>query len=29
MKYMLMFWVDESAEVTADDDATMMIAVKS
>ncbi len=29
MKYMLMFWVDESAEVTADDDAAMMIAVKS
>ena len=28
MKYMLMFWVDESAEVTADDDAAM-IAVKS
>ena len=27
MKYMLMFWVDESAEVTADDDAAMMIAV--
>ena len=24
-----MFWVDESAEVTADDDAAMMIAVKS
>jgi hypothetical protein len=29
MKYMLMFWVDESADVTADDDAEMMIAVKS
>jgi hypothetical protein len=29
MKYMLMFWVDESADVTADDDAGMMIAVKS
>ena len=29
MKYMLMFWVDESAEVTADDDAAMMNAVKS
>ena len=29
MKYMLLFWVDESAEVTADDDAAMMIAVKS
>jgi len=29
MKYMLMFWVDESAEVTADEDAAMMIAVKS
>ena len=29
MKYMLMFWVDESAEVTGDDDAAMMIAVKS
>src|ERR1700750_1863373 len=28
-KYMLMFWVDESGEVTADDDAAMMIAVKS
>ena len=26
---MLMFWVDESGEVTADDDAAMMIAVKS
>ena len=29
MKYMLMFWVDESAEVTAEEDAAMMIAVKS
>ena len=29
MKYMLMFWVDESGEVTAEDDAAMMIAVKS
>jgi hypothetical protein len=29
MQYMLMFWVDESAEVTADEDAGMMIAVKS
>jgi hypothetical protein len=29
MKYMLMFWVDEAAEVTADDDAAMVIAVKS
>ena len=29
MKYMLMFWVDEAAEVTADDDAAMMIAVKA
>ena len=29
MKYLQMFWVDESAEVTADDDAAMMIAVKS
>jgi len=29
MKYMLMFWVDESAEVTEDDDAAMMIAVNS
>ena len=26
---MLMFWVDESGEVTADEDAAMMIAVKS
>ena len=29
MKYMLMFWVDESGESTAEDDAAMMIAVKS
>jgi hypothetical protein len=29
MKYMMMFWVDESAEVTADEDAAMLIAVKS
>jgi hypothetical protein len=29
MKYMLLFWVDESAEVTADEDASMMIAVKA
>ena len=29
MKFMLMFWVDESAEVTPDEDAAMMIAVKS
>ena len=29
MKYMLMFWVDESAEVTADEDAGVMIAVKA
>ena len=29
MKYMLLFWVDESAEATADEDAAMMIAVKS
>ena len=29
MKYMMLFWVDESAAVTADDDAAMMIAVKS
>jgi hypothetical protein len=29
VKYMLMFWVDESADVTADEDAGMMIAVKS
>jgi hypothetical protein len=29
MRYMLLFWVDESGEVTADEDAAMMIAVKS
>ena len=29
MKYMLMFWVDESGEVTAEEDAAMLIAVKS
>ena len=29
MKYMLMFWVDESAEVTGDEDAATLIAVKS
>jgi hypothetical protein len=29
MKYMMMFWVDESAEVTSDEDAAAMIAVKS
>jgi hypothetical protein len=29
MKYMMLFWVDESAETTADEDAAMMIAVKS
>ena len=29
MRYMLMFWVDESAEVTAEEDSGMMIAVKS
>src|SRR5258707_15652516 len=29
MRYMFMFWVDESAEVAADEDAGMMIAVKS
>jgi hypothetical protein len=29
MKYMLLFWVDESAEVTAEEDAAMVIAVKS
>ena len=29
MKYMLLFWVDESAETTSDEDAAMMIAVKS
>ena len=29
MKYMMMFWVDEAAEATPDEDAAMMIAVKS
>ena len=29
MKYMLLFWVDEAGESTADEDAAMMIAVKS
>jgi hypothetical protein len=29
MKYMMLFWVDESAEATADEDAAMMVAVKS
>ena len=29
MKYMMLFWVDESAETTADEDAAMMVAVKS
>jgi hypothetical protein len=29
MKYMLMIWVDEAAESTADEDAAMLIAVKS
>jgi hypothetical protein len=29
MKFMMMFWVDESAAVTADEDAAMLIAVKS
>ena len=29
MKYMMMLWVDESAEVTSDEDAATMIAVKS
>ena len=29
MKYMMMFWVDESAVVTSDEDAATMIAVKS
>jgi hypothetical protein len=27
MKYMMMFWVDESAEATPDEDAAMVIAV--
>jgi hypothetical protein len=29
MKYMMLFWVDESAETTADEDAAIMVAVKS
>jgi hypothetical protein len=29
MKYMLLFWVDEAAESTADEDAAMMVAVES
>ena len=29
MKYMLLFWVDEAAESTGDEDAAMLIAVKS
>ncbi len=29
MRYMLLFWVDEAAESTADEDAAMLIAVKS
>jgi len=29
MKYMMMFWVDEAAEATPDEDAALMIAVKS
>ena len=29
MKYMMMFWVDETATATADEDAAIMIAVKS
>ena len=29
MKYMLLFWVDESGEVTGEEDAAMMTAVKS
>jgi hypothetical protein len=29
MKYMMMFWVDEAAEATPDEDAAMLIAVKS
>jgi hypothetical protein len=28
MKYMMLFWVDESAETTADEDAAVMVAVK-
>ncbi len=29
MKYMMLFWVDESAATTADEDAATMVAVKS
>jgi len=29
MKYMLLFWVDESGETTADEDAAQIVAVKS
>ena len=29
MKYMLLFWVDESGEMTADEDAAQIVAVKS
>ena len=29
MKYMMLFWVDESAGTTADEDAATMVAVKS
>jgi hypothetical protein len=29
MKYMLLFWVDESGEITPDEDAAQMVAVKS
>ncbi len=29
MKYMLLFWVDESGEITADEDAAQIVAVKS
>ena len=29
MKYMMMFWVDEAGETTPDEDAAMLIAVKS
>ena len=29
MKYMLLFWVDESGETTADQDAAQIVAVKS
>ena len=29
MKYMLLFWVDESGETTADEDAALMVAVNA